>query len=103
MMCDGRSSASWTTNSPRSVSTTRTPARSRPAFSSISSDTIDFDFTASVTPWSRAMAATIRVASAAVSAQWTWQPLAVAARSKVSRWRSRRAIASARMRRASSR
>ena len=50
MMCDGRSSPTWTTNSPRSVSTTRTPAGSSASFSSISSVTIDFDFTASRTP-----------------------------------------------------
>ena len=50
MMCDGVSRASWMIHSPRSVSTTWMPAPSSTAFSSISSDAIDFDLTTRRTP-----------------------------------------------------
>ena len=73
-MWDGRSAASWTMNSPRSVSTTRTPAAASASLSAISSVTIDFDLTARAAPWLRAISTTIRVASAAVGAQCTRAP-----------------------------
>ncbi len=49
-MWNGRSWASCTMNSPRSVSTTSTPAASSAGFRPISSVTIDFDFTTSRAP-----------------------------------------------------
>ena len=50
MMCAGGSPRSWTMYSPRSVSTTRRPARSRAGLRPISSVTIDLDLATSVAP-----------------------------------------------------
>ena len=49
-MCEGRSSASCTMYSPRSVSTTSTPACSSAAFKCVSSETIDLAFATRRTP-----------------------------------------------------
>ena len=54
--------------SPRSVSTTSTPASCSALFRSTSSAAIDFDLTARVTPSSRAMPAAILLACAASEA-----------------------------------
>ena len=73
------------------------PAASRAWFSSISSDTIDFDFVTLRTPWCFAMSTISRAASSCVSAYSTFAPCATALRSKVSSQTSR--FASARLRR----
>ena len=75
-MCEGRSSASWTMSSARSVSSATTPACSSASLRPISSVAIDFTLTTSSNPWSRAIPATIPFASAASRAQWTVPPAA---------------------------
>ena len=72
----GRSPSSWTTYSPRSVSTTSMPAASSAGLSSISSLSIDFDFTARRAPASLQMPTTMRFASAASAAKCTCVPAA---------------------------
>ena len=66
MMCEGRSAASWTMYSPRSVSTTATPAASSASLRWVSSVTMDLDFTTRRRPAARAIPQTMRFASAPV-------------------------------------
>ena len=74
MMWEGASPASWMMNSPRSDSTTVTPAPCIASLKEISSEAIDFDFTARVIPSSRAIRAAISRAWAASRATWTIAP-----------------------------
>ena len=97
-MCEGGSlSLICRMYSPRSVSTTFTPAASRWRLSAISSETIDFDLVTLATSWRLAISTTSFEASSGVSAQSTVAPRAVACASKRSSQTSR--LASARLRR----
>ena len=84
-MCDGRSCPSWTIISARSVSQTSIPCWRSASLSSISWVAIDLTLTTSVVPASRAMRATMALASAASRAQWTMPPAAVTAASSCTR------------------
>ena len=92
MMWEGVSPASWRMYSPRSDSTTVTPAPWSASFREISSDAIDFDFTAREIPSSRAIRAAISCAWTASLATWTIAPRFSASAMKraryVSRWSS---------------
>ena len=72
----GGSSSSCRMYSPRSVSRTSIPAPSSAGFRSISSVSMLLPLTTVATEWSAAMAVTMRHASSASAAQWTWAPLA---------------------------
>ena len=102
-ICDGGSFASCSMYSPRSVSTTCTPAASSASLSAHSSLTIDFDLTAFFTPYFAASSQTMRFTSAVVSAQCTTAPRAMALRSNASRYTSRWSRVRARMSAAASR
>ncbi len=78
-------------HSPRSVSTTVTPASSRASARRISSVAIDLPFVTRLAPCRSARPATMRQASSPVSAQWTQAPASRALVSKVSRWAARSA------------
>jgi hypothetical protein len=67
-ICEGPLSATWTTNSPRSVSQTSNSCSVRASLRSISSVVIDFDLTTLSAPFSRASSVTYSRASAASSA-----------------------------------
>jgi hypothetical protein len=75
--------------SPRSVSTTVSPAASIAWSSADSSDTIDFDLMIFVTPCFAAISSTSALTSAGVSAHSTVAPRAAALRSKRSSQTSR--------------
>ena len=77
MMWDGPSPASWMISSPRSVSTGSIPASAKCSLSPISSETMDLPLSRAVAPADRSRSSTIRLASAPVSAQWTWMPFSV--------------------------
>ena len=93
-MCEGVSSASCRIHSPRSVSTGTTPASIRASLRPISSDTIDFAFTATRASVRAAMSRTTARAASASEAQWTLIPFASAAASNRSRCSSRCSSAS---------
>ena len=88
-MCDGRSPASCTMYSPRSVSTLVSPAASNAAPRSISSVAIDLLLTTVRAPRARARSSTMRRASAGVGARWTCTPRATSACSRRSSQPSR--------------
>ena len=73
-MCDDQSPASWLMSSARSVSTAAIPSAARASLRPISSVAIDLTLMTSETPWSRAMPATIALASTASRAQCTSPP-----------------------------
>ena len=102
-MCDGGSFASCRMYSPRSVSTTSSPAASSASLSPHSSVTIDFDLMTLRTPCCAAISRTMRFTSSWVSAQCTTVPRAVALRSKVSSQTSRFSSARSRIAAAASR
>ena len=91
MMWDGVSPASCTMYSPRSVSTGRMPAAASASLRCASSESIDFDLAALLTPWRRAMSTTSRPTSSPSRAHSTSAPLAVARSSKISSQTSRSA------------
>ena len=97
--CDGRSPASWTMRSARSVSIGSIPAAASASFSPISSVVSDLTLTTLRSPVADTRSTTSALASAASRAQCTTPPAAVTAASSRTRSSSRRN--SARWRRAS--
>src|SRR6185312_6830572 len=89
--------------SPRSVSTTVSPAASIAWSSADSSDTIDLDLMIDLTPWRNAISSTSLLMSAGVSAHSTVAPRAAALRSNISSQTSRLSSARWRMSRPASR
>ena len=84
----GRSPASCTISSARSVSSAWIPAAASASFSPISSVVSDFTLTTSVAPSARTISVTIALASPASRAQWTTPPRLVTDSSSSSRSRS---------------
>src|SRR5258708_7461967 len=73
-MCDGRSSASWTMSSARSVSTASMPAAARASLSPISWVAMDLIFTTLSAPSARTRPATTAFAAAPSTARCTTPP-----------------------------
>src|SRR5829696_2240041 len=88
-MCELVSPASWMMSSARSVSYARMPTPSKYSFNFVSSVAMDLTLTTSRAPWLCAMPATIRLASSASRAQWTWPPARVTDSSSCGRYSSR--------------
>ena len=84
-MCEGQSSPSCTISSARSVSYAVMPATASASLRPISWVAIDLTLTTSVSPVALTRSATIRLASSASAAQWTWPPAAVTASSSRTR------------------
>jgi hypothetical protein len=89
IMCDGRSPATWTMNSPRSVSTTRPPESSMAVLRSISSVAIDLPLMTLRAPADSMMPSTAARASEGVAHRWTTARAAVSDASRSARQPSR--------------
>ena len=85
MMWLGVSWRIWTMYSPRSVSTAAMPCSSRCSLIPHSSEIRVLPLATVFAPASRQISSTIRRASSAVSAQWTWPPSAITCASYCSR------------------
>lgn len=83
-MCDGRSSASWTISSARSVSSAAMPWLSRCSLRPISCVAIDLTLRISSLPVALTSRVTISLASTPSRAQWTVPPRSVTFRSSSS-------------------
>ena len=81
-MCEEDSCASWMISSARSVSIASIPCSASASLSPISSVASDLTLITSRAPWSRAMPATMRFASAPSRAQCTTPPARVTAASR---------------------